>query len=128
MQLYLGFDETCSSCSQIGKITQEETRGEIVLSPLSSPLMRQAEKRAGVMKSQPLLVSVSESGQISGVWHGRRMGLMLTRVIGPRKSLRLASALRMTEEYQTGTSRRLAIKGAIAGAATIATFAISPTV
>lgn len=128
MTYYLGFDNSCTACSDVGRVVSHESSGKVQATPLNSPIVSAAMNGWTDSEPEPVLVAVDDDDTVVGVWTGRRMGLKLASVIGFGSAHRIAAALRQKgpERHDHGASRRLALKGAAGGMASMAFFVLSP--
>jgi hypothetical protein len=92
-KLVLGFDAGCLTCSELARRIEERVGGEIEVRSLNDPVVRHWRKRAlgDAAPWAPTLVELD--GGAVRAWTGVRMGVRLSRALGPLATWRIMQVL-----------------------------------
>ena len=92
-RLVLGFDAGCLTCSELAKRIEERVGGRIEVRSLNDPMMDHWRKETFGENAPwaPTLVEV-EGGKVRA-WTGARMGVRLSRALGPLATWRVTQVL-----------------------------------
>lgn len=134
-KLVLGFDAGCLTCSDLARRIDERVGGKLEVRSLHDPLLEKWRKET-LGEDAPLAPTLFEvRGARVEAWTGWRMGLNLSRLLGPMATWRIMQVLGESKtapnrgtpglESLAGMSRGRFIKG-VAGAAVAASLLSSP--
>lgn len=95
----LAFDGDCRTCDSIARSTESASQGRLSVMPLASPQVQTWLKAASASSAQtrPVLIHVAQ--EKIRVWGGLAMAAKLVKLLGPRKSTAVLSALGRRTAY-----------------------------
>jgi hypothetical protein len=92
-KLVLGFDAGCLTCSELARRIEERVGGRIEVRSLNDPLM-QHWRESALGEAAPWAPTLVElDGGVIRAWTGVRMGVRLSRALGPLATWRVMQAL-----------------------------------